>query len=166
MVTASPLGFFSTGPLVPSSPFRMGATLRFAGCRVLRDRRRFFRRAVANVSSSIIAYPHDDLSPRAVADASVEKILRIEMLRTMPQASMRDLLARAYAEEDAVESEVAMLLRAWTFDLRRRDVVLVGYDGWREITSFITPSLDRIDVPGIDFMRATFRLFLAPTDRR
>jgi len=152
-------------PATASAPFPCGSTLRFSGSAILRDPRSLLRRPVATVSSSVVAYPHDDLTPAAVASASIDKVLRVEATRTMTAPSMRELLRVAYAREGAGADDVEPLLDAWTFDLRSGDVLLAGYDGWREITTFIPPHLRPIDVPGIDFMRATWRLFLAPSSR-
>lgn len=150
----------------PSARFPSGSTLRSSSSATLRDPRSFFRRAVATVSSSVVAYPHDDPTPAAVANASVDKVLRVEATRTMTAPSMRELLRVAYAREGAAAEDVEPLLHEWTFDLRRGDVLLAGYDGWRELTTFIPPHLGRIDIHGIDFMRATWRLFLAPSRSR
>ncbi|MBS2011752.1 MAG: hypothetical protein JST00_02465 [Deltaproteobacteria bacterium] len=148
-----------------SSPFHSGVCLRLAGEALLRDPHSLFRLAVARVSSSIVAYPSDELSLAEVADASVDKVLRVEMLRATSARTMQRLLRTGYTREGAMSRSVDALLERWTFDVERHDVLLVGYDGWREVTTIIPPRSRSIDLPGIDAMRATWRLFTAPTRR-
>lgn len=169
MATATSLRLFppAGGVTQASTPYYYsGSTLRFAGSTVLRDRRRLFRRSIALVSSSVVAYPHEEPSAAALADACVDKVLRVEMMLSMTDDAMRVFLRAAYESEGLTTAEVDALLEAWTFDLRRGDVVLVGYDGWREVTTFILPQLGRIDIHGVAFMRATWRALTTPSSSR
>ncbi|MBS2012833.1 MAG: hypothetical protein JST00_08105 [Deltaproteobacteria bacterium] len=105
--------------------------------------------------------PPYGLTAREAADVAVEKVLRVQMLRSMDDRALSELLLGGFADADYPGVTLDVLLAPWPDTLAEGDILLIGYEPERALTTFAGARGHVVDVTGADAMRATFGLFLA-----
>lgn len=118
------------------------------------------RRPVAHVTLSMFAPPYG-LTAREAADVTVDKVLRLQLLRSMDDRALSELLLRGFVDADYPGVTLDVLLAPWPDTLEEGDVLLIGYEPERALTTFVGTRGHVVDVAGAAAMRATFGLFLA-----
>jgi hypothetical protein len=129
------------------------------------------RHKVLVVTVTVLAIAHEMKalppvrSKQAVIDLDVGKRFALQMRRDIPSDKMREGLAEGYAKHGyRDQAKVAKLLSVLKGELKDNSWLLITYDADKKTTTMSIPGGPSSTVPGVDFMRATWQLWLAGDD--
>ena len=104
-------------------------------------------------------------SKQAVIDADVDKRFTWKMLRNVDAAKIQAALREAYAANGYGDaSKIDSFVGALNRDFKEGDAVTIRYDAGKKATTLTGPG-GTVSVPGDDFMRATWRIWLGKIDQ-
>lgn len=100
----------------------------------------------------------------AVVNMDVDKKIRLQMMRDVDAAKIRDAFNDAYDNNGYKGAPDKManrstFLNALNSDLKNNDNILFQYDSASKTTTLTAPNGTKASVTGVEFMKATWRLW-------
>lgn len=104
-------------------------------------------------------------SKQAVVDADVDKRFTWKMLRNVDAGKIKAALREAYAANGYADAaKIDTFVNALNRDFKEGDAVTFAYDAGKKATTLTGPG-GTVTVPGEDFMRATWKIWLGKIDQ-
>ncbi|WP_438025294.1 chalcone isomerase family protein [Sorangium sp. So ce233] len=125
---------------------------------------------VANIEVYRISHYMDELpqtrSRQAVIDMDTGKKFVWTMLRDVDRASIVKALRDAYAMNDYTDTaKIGRFVAAFEGDLKAGSEVTIEYDARAKTTTVTVPGGGTATVGGLDFMKATWRIWFGKIDQ-
>lgn len=104
-------------------------------------------------------------SKEAVIDAEVDKRFVWKMLRNVEASKIKTALREAYANNGFGDAaKIDSFVNALNRDFKEGDAVTIRFDAAQKATTLTGPG-GTVTVPGDDFMKATWRIWLGKIDQ-
>ncbi|KYF53031.1 hypothetical protein BE08_25715 [Sorangium cellulosum] len=128
------------------------------------------RIGVVDIEVYRISHYMDQLPPtrskQAVIDIDTGKKFVLTMLRDVDRATIVKALRDAYAMNDYTDTaKIGRFVAAFEGDLKAGSEVTIEYDPRSKTTTITTPGGRTATVGGLDFMKATWRIWFGKIDQ-
>jgi hypothetical protein len=126
--------------------------------------------AVFSVDVYVISHYMRDLPPTksraAVIAADVDKMFALRMLRDLSAAQIQDALRESFATNGyGNRAKIDAFVSAVDRQLPKGSTITIRYDAASKITTASTKGRAPVSIPGVDFMTATWSIWLGQIDQ-
>jgi hypothetical protein len=126
--------------------------------------------ALFNVDVYVISHYMRDLpstkTKGAVIAADVDKMFALRMLRELSAEQIRDALRKSFAENGYHDqTKINAFVAAVAKPMPKGATITIRYDAATKITTASAKGNPPISIPGVDFMRATWSIWLGRIDQ-